>query len=296
MAYCPPGFRDQKFSTNLGQMTYYTPSEAVWGPSHDRPPLLFLHSLGGGSSHYEWSKVYPAFAADFRVIAPDLIGWGASDHPARDYQVSDYWLMTAEILRPLAQPAAVVASSLMAGIVIRLAIQQPQLFRALCLVCPTGFNDFGNDEGRGLAGQLLGIPGLDQLVYGVGAANIVAVRNFLEQFIFADSDRLSQEIVSAYLQSAIQPGASHAALAALRGDLSFDLARYLPQLTVPTVILWGQQAKLSPLETGQRLRELNSTAVGSFRVIPKAGVLPHLEVPEAFLYWMIHDFLPLLNN
>ncbi|MDG2991300.1 alpha/beta hydrolase [Candidatus Synechococcus calcipolaris G9] len=296
MAYCPPSFRDQKFSTNLGQMTYYTPSEAVWGSLQDRLPLIFLHSLGGGSSHYEWSKVYPAFAADYRVIAPDLIGWGASDHPAHAYQVSDYWLMTAEIIRPLAQPVAVVASSLMAGIVIRLAIQQPQLFRALCLVCPTGFNDFGNDEGRGLAGQFLGIPGLDQLVYGLGAANVIAVRNFLEQFIFADGDRLSQETVSAYLDSALQPGASHAALAALRGDLSFDLARYLPQLTVPTVIFWGEKAQLSPLETGQRLRDLNPTALRSFRVIPNAGVLPHLEVPEAVLYGISHDFLPLLNN
>ncbi len=64
------------------------------------------------------------------VIAPDLIGWGESDHPARDYTTSDYWLMIAELLRMLGTPVTVVASSLTAGIVVRLAIQQPPSFSA----------------------------------------------------------------------------------------------------------------------------------------------------------------------
>jgi len=46
-----------------------------------------------------------------------------------------------------------------------------------------------------------------------------AVRNFLEQFLFAKSERVSQEMVDAYLASAQQPNAEYAALAFLRGDL-----------------------------------------------------------------------------
>jgi len=36
--------------------------------------LVVGNGFGGGSSAYEWSKVYPAFANDYRVVAPDLIG------------------------------------------------------------------------------------------------------------------------------------------------------------------------------------------------------------------------------
>jgi len=47
-------------------------------------PLIFLHNFGGGASAYEWSKVYP-LATNYRVLAPDLIGWGESAH--RDYKL-----------------------------------------------------------------------------------------------------------------------------------------------------------------------------------------------------------------
>lgn len=275
----------------MGRMVYYTPSDRYWGPVPSRPPLVFLHSLGGGSSHYEWSQVYPAFAPHYRVIAPDLIGWGESDHPARDYTSSDYWLMIAELLRMLGTPVTVVASSLTAGIVVRLAIQQPHLFKCLCLVCPSGFNDFGENQGQAIANALLGVPILDRLIYTLAAANPLAVRNFLTQFIFADSQRLRSETVEAYLDAACRPNAEWAALATLKGNLSFDLSQYLPQLTIPTVILWGEKAKLTPLSLGERLYATARDRLQPFRVIPEAGVLPHLEQPEWVIYSLRRDLL-----
>ncbi|WP_298616444.1 alpha/beta hydrolase [uncultured Thermosynechococcus sp.] len=291
MAFCPPTFVQQSFRTSLGRMVYYTPSDRHWGRVQSRPPLVFLHSLGGGSSHYEWSQVYPAFAARYRVVAPDLIGWGESDHPARDYTSSDYWLMIAELLRMLGTPVTVVASSLTAGIVVRLAVQQPHLFQRLCLVCPSGFNDFGEDQGQAVANALLSVPILDRLIYTVAAANPLAVRNFLSQFIFADPQRLRPETVEAYLEAACRPNAEWAALSTLKGNLSFDLSRYLPQLTIPTMILWGEKAKLTPLSLGERLYATARDRLQQLQVIPKAGVLPHLEQPEWVIYSLRRDFL-----
>jgi len=67
------------------------------------------------------------------------------------------------------------------------------------------------------------------------------VRNFLEQFLFAKSERVSQEMVEAYL-AAQQPNAEYAALA-FCGRPYFDLALYI-QLAVPTIMLWGVGAHL----------------------------------------------------
>lgn len=292
-AFCPPTFVPQTLTMSSGTMVYYTPSDHYWGDTLKRPPLVFLHSLGGGSSHYEWSQVYPAFASRYRVIAPDLIGWGASDHPAREYYTSDYWLMIAELLRMVGTPVRVVASSLTAGIVVRLAIQQPHLFKSLCLVCPSGFNDFGEGQGQALAQIILSLPGLDRLIYAVAAANPLAVRSFLTQFVFANPQRLREETVAAYLESACQEGAEWSALSTLKGNLSFDLSQYLPQLQTPTVVFWGERAKLTPLSLGQRLYASAQQQIQGFYTIPGAGVLPHLETPEWVIYGLRRYFLPL---
>lgn len=284
----PPGFGQRVIETSLGVMAYYTPTAEPWRTEADQdadfPPLIFLHSLGGGSSAYEWSKVYPAFAPEFRVIAPDLIGWGQSTHPARDYQVEDYLLVLTELIeRTQSAPATVIASSLTAGLVMRLATQRPDLLRSLFLVCPSGYGDFGSDYRRGVSAQIARIPGLDQLIYGLGAANEGAVRNFLEQFLFAERSRVTPEMVDAYLNSARQLNAEYAALASIRGDLCFDLSLYVSQLTIPTVMIWGEQAWFSRIQTGQRLKALNPNAIKAFYEIPNAGVLPHLELPEVVI-------------
>lgn len=283
LQFQPPGFAQRVIETSLGSMVYYTPVAAPWSISdtENLPPLVFLHNFGGGASAYEWSKVYPAFANDYRVLAPDLIGWGQSAHPVRDYQIADYLTTIAEFIQQTcSSPVALVASSLTAALTIRLAIQQPDLFQALFLVCPSGFEDFGQGAGRRLPLQAIGTPLLDRLIYTLGAENEVAVRNFLERFLFAKPERVSQEMVEAYLASAQQPNAQYAALAFLRGDLYFDLALYIQQLTVPTVMLWGEQAQFTSVNLGRRLAQLNPSAIRAFEAIAGTGVLPHLEMPE----------------
>lgn len=284
LQFQPPGFGQKAIETSLGQMVYYTQT-APWliANTEELPPLIFLHNFGGGASAYEWCKVYPAFASDYKVLAPDLIGWGQSAHPARDYEITDYLTTLAEFIQQVSRPVTVVASSLTAALTIRLAIQQPNLFDALFLVCPSGFADFGQDAGRRLPLQVINTPLLDRLIYALGAENEIAVRNFLQQFLFAKPDRLSQEMVDAYLASAQQPNAEYAALAFLRGNLYFDLALYMQQLTVPTVILWGEQAQFTNVNLGRRLAQLNPQVIEAFQPIPQAGVLPHLEIPEVVI-------------
>lgn len=287
LQFQPPGFGQRVIQTSLGAMVYYTPTTQPWDVAEPDlrhlPPLVFLHSLGGGSSAYEWSKVYPAFVPHCRVIAPDLIGWGQSAHPVKDYRVEDYLIMLTELLEWVGKPVTAVAASLTGGLTIRLAIQRPDLFRALLLVAPAGYSDFGADYGQNLAARLAGIPGIDRFIYALGAANEWAVRNFLEQFLFANRSRLTPETVAAYLTSALQLNAEYAALSSLRGDLCFDLALYVPQLQTPTVLIWGEQSRFSSPANGQKLLNLNPKMIRSMSVIAKTGVLAHLESPAAVI-------------
>ncbi|MEH2082380.1 MAG: alpha/beta hydrolase [Nostoc sp.] len=286
LQFQPPGFGHKVIHTFLGAMVYYTQTNAPWAitDAEDLPPLLFLHNFGGGASAYEWSKVYPAFAANYHILAPDLIGWGESAHPVRDYKIRDYLSTIAEfIIQTCRQPVTVVASSITAAFAIRLAIVQPNLFKSLFLVSPSGFDDFGQGAGRRLPLSVINAPLLDNFIYLLGAENEIAVRNFLQSFLFAKSQRVSQEMVEAYLTSAQQSNAKFAALAFLRGDLYFDLSLYIQQLTVPTVIFWGEKAQFTNIKLGQRLANLNPRAIQDFYAIADTGILPHLEIPEVFI-------------
>ncbi len=280
-----PGFIQKTVNTHLGKMAYYTQDHAFWGEVNNQPTILFLHNLGGGASAYEWSKVYPAFAAEYRILAPDLIGWGASDRPQRDYQVEDYLTTITEFIEQTCPhlPINIVASSWTAALTVRLAIQNPKLFQRLFLVCPSGFADFGQDAGRRLPKGLISLPIVDDLLYSLGAENELAVGNFLRSFLFKNPDRLSPEIIAAYLSSAQQPDAKFAALAFLRGDLYFDLSLYLRQLQTPTVIFWGEEAQFTDINLGRRLAELNPEVIKKFWSIASTGILPHLETPAVFI-------------
>lgn len=289
----PPGFEQRSVNTSLGAMVYYTAAESPWVTSEtaDSPTIVFLHGFGGGSSAYEWSKVYPAFAADYRTIAPDLIGWGRSAHPNRRYQIEDYTRTLTEFLEKIGdRPVPVVASSLTAAMTIRVAVARPELFQCLILTTPAGLSDFGENYTRSFFAQLVSTPILDRLLYSGGVATAVGIRSFLEQRQFARADRVYPELVEAYLESAQQPNAEYAALSFVRGDLCFDLAAEVPNLTVPTAIIWGQRSQFTGPEIGRRLATLNPTAIRAFVELDEVGLTPQLELPAVTIA-LIRRFL-----
>jgi pimeloyl-ACP methyl ester carboxylesterase len=277
----PIGVDQDSILTSLGRMVYYTPTKMPWSDrNNEQSPLVFLHGFGGGSSAYEWSKVYPAFAPDYRVLAPDLIGWGRSEHPERNYQIDDYISTILEFIEQTCnQPARVVASSLTAAFTIRAAIQRPELFNCLILTAPAGLSDFGEGYTQSFFTQLVKTPILDRLLYSVGVATAGGIRNFLENRQFARPNRVYEEIVEAYLRSAQQPNAEYAALSFVRGDLCFDLSLYVPQLTTPTAIIWGKKSEFTGPEVGRRLAALNPDAIQDFLELDDVGLTPQLELP-----------------
>lgn len=277
--------RSGTLTTRLGTVTYRTNDLSTTAP-----PLFFWHGLGGGSSAYEWSAVYPAFAADYPVFALDLPGWGASMdavqgvHGAGPYTLASYIAHLSECLGQLAaQPAVVITSSLTAAFAIQAAIAQPQYWRALVLVCPTGLSDFGQDYRQSLLAQLARQPYLDRAFYRLAVANPLGVQSFMANQQFAQPQRISPEMIATYTAVAQLPGAEVAALAFVRGDLCCDLSHSLPHLSVPTYMVWGEQAKLPPLRLGQRLAQLNPTVIRAFDVVPEVGLTPQLECPAVMV-------------
>ncbi len=281
-AFIPPGFECRYQRVTLGTLAYRAAQPEAWpSPGAETLPLVFFHGFGGGSSSYEWALVYPAFAGEYRVLAPDLPGWGESDHPARRYQPQDYEGAIAEFLTAQCPDGAiVVASSLTAALMVKVANAHPELVRGMILMAPSGLKDFGESRVAPWILQLVQVPVVDRWLYWGAIATEKGIAQFLRERQFVDPERITPEMVAAYFTSARQPGADHAALSFVRGDLSFDLAEHWPQLTVPTVMLWGAISQLTPPTLGDRLAALANPALRDFRILPDVGLTPQLEQPE----------------
>ena len=194
LKFQPSGFEKRSVQTRLGQMAYYMAGKALSGvvtqdgeaqhPSESvRPTILFFHNFGGGASAYEWSKVYAALSVAYNVMAPDLIGWGASAHPERRYSTQDYLNVIEDFIEQVVStPVIAVASSFTGGLVARLATGRPELFQKLFLTCPAGFRDFGSGAGRRIPEPIINAPFLDKVIYTLGATNEIAVRKLFREF------------------------------------------------------------------------------------------------------------------
>jgi valacyclovir hydrolase len=98
------------------------------------PPLLLLHGFTG-TARSHLGPLIDALAADHRVIAPDLRGYGASRPPARDFPVDFYQRDAADMaaLLDILAPGPVVALGFSDGSesAILLAAARPDLVRGV---------------------------------------------------------------------------------------------------------------------------------------------------------------------
>jgi len=296
--FIPRGFGEGSIATRLGKMIYYTAQGEPWDQDPSKEKLIFLHGFGGGSSAYEWSKVYPAFAAEYQILAPDLIGWGRSDHPARRYQAEDYIAIIREFMEQTCQtPTTVIASALTAAFAIRAAIERPDLFKSLIVTTAAGLAEFGQDYRQSRFARFaqgVNLPFLNRVLYRIAVENRFGIRSFLAQRQFANSARIYPEMVEAYLQSAQRHNGEYAALSFVRGDLCFDLSQYITALTVPTAIIWGKGSQFTRPQVARQLAEMNPQAIRQVYYLDDVGFTPQLEQP-AITIGLIRKLLPLLE-
>ncbi|HYP00506.1 MAG TPA: alpha/beta fold hydrolase, partial [Pyrinomonadaceae bacterium] len=190
-----------------------------------REPLLFLHDTGAGASSFMWRKNFDVLSSDFRVYAPDLVGFGLSDKPANaPYSADLYVALIRDFLASEVRqraPAHLVASSLSAAFAIRVADEHPALVRSLTLIAPTGAGAF--DSRPDLPGAafygLLHSPVLGESFYNAMTSER-SLRDYARKRLFYERRFATERLIAHYYTMSHQPGAQHAVAAALSGYLN----------------------------------------------------------------------------
>ncbi len=97
------------------------------------PVLLLLHGLG--SSSLDWQYQYPHFETSYRIIAPDLRGFGRSDKPEGPYLVSRQAEDVVGLLKHLnIDQVALLGFSMGGAVAFELAAREPERVRQLIIV------------------------------------------------------------------------------------------------------------------------------------------------------------------
>lgn len=256
------------------------------GDSH-APPIILIH--GFCSSTLVWSKVFlPIADAGFRVVAPDLPGYGYSAKPRNfDYTIRSQARMITGLLEHLNLTRAILIGSSYGGAVAAtVALDYPERVAKLVLVGAVT----NNEPTKYMLMRLFGSP----LIGDILSPLLVGSRRLLRLRMKRVYDRHSwvldeRRVAARHLP--LRTAATHRAIIrTVRRWNAERVSRAAHLITQPTLILWGDNDAEVPLRDGERL--LEQIPNSRLLVFAECGHLPHEEYPESFTQ-VVFDFCTL---
>jgi pimeloyl-ACP methyl ester carboxylesterase len=252
------------------------------------PPLLLLH--GPPFDHRIWLPAIPFLSGHFRVVAPDLPGFGRSQPLDRDGSPEALIRAIAGLMTSLhIVPAFIAGASFGGGIALGMAARHPERVRGLVAVGALGLERWPATTQARLARALRGVPGALGLAMRL-APRLQArwlVRSALSPSFPAQSALIDQ--VAATLRARTGRRALIQTLREL--DTWQQVMRQLGGIRAPTLLVWGERDRISELPVAERLRH----ALPGARLITLAGaghLLP-VERPSELAETMRRFLLPL---
>jgi pimeloyl-ACP methyl ester carboxylesterase len=225
-------------------------------------PVVLIHGSGPGVTSYaNWRLVLPALAENFRVVAPDMVGFGFSERPANiEYGVQTWADQVVGLMDTLELPKAhLVGNSFGGAIALRIATQHPDRVGKLVLMGSMGV-PFPITEGL-------------ERVWGY-EPSFENMRKVLDVFAYS-RDLVNDELAEVRYRASIQPGFQESFAAMFPAPRQRwveamctpeDEIRQLPHRTL---IVHGREDQVIPVQTSLRLMELIDNA--DLRVFSHCG-------------------------
>ncbi len=235
-------------------------------------PLVLIH--GYTSSTYTWKDVFGPLAEKYRVIAVDLKGFGFSDKPEGDYSRREQGRLINGLLAHLKIDKAWLVGNSMGGeTALNATLQAPDMISGLILVDSAGVNF---ESRSGLTPWYARLPYVGRGITALALAGTGIVRSGLEKS-FYDDTKVSDERVNYYHQLLKTDKAQRAAMLARQQFGKYPIEDRLGEIKIPTLIIWGDQDQVIPLEAGNKMNSLIKNS--EMKVYEKVGHIPEEEVP-----------------
>ncbi|MDZ7687626.1 MAG: alpha/beta hydrolase [Halobacteriales archaeon] len=241
------------------------------GPS-DAPPVVLVH--GFASSLHTWEGWVEHLTDDYRVITLDLPAFGLTGPNDIGQYGADYYAeVVGELADELGLDSFVLGGNSMGGEVSwRYALNNPDRLEKLLLVDAAGYSTQG--EGESIFITLARYPVLDRIPRHITPRS--AITGLVES-AYADDSLVTDELVERYYDLLRREGNREAIVQRMQ-SLPESREDEVPEIEIPTLVMWGEQDTWIPLEHGERFAdEIPDAELVTYEGV---GHVPMEEVPD----------------
>ncbi|MDR1580256.1 MAG: alpha/beta fold hydrolase [Synergistaceae bacterium] len=243
-------------------------------------PVALLHGSGPGVTAWaNWGKLFPLLGNDFRIVAPDLVGFGFTDRPEGvEYNLNNWVQQTVDLLDALKiEKTNLVGNSFGGALALSMAIKYPQRVGKLVLMGSMGVSfpiTYGLDRVWG---------------YTPSQANM---EELLEIFTY-DHSFSTPALVKTRYESSMQPGFQESFSSMFPEPRQKSVEKmasnenYIRNIPHETLIVHGREDRVIPIETSLRLINLIDRA--QLHVFGHCGHWTQIEHTEEFAN-LLRDF------
>ena len=233
-------------------------------------PVILIHAFPLSSKMWE-SQAELLVRNGYRVILPDLPGFGENNDFTRCYSIAEMASKISELVDSLNITQPVIGGLSMGGYVLFELIRiAPDKFSGLIL-CDTTFSA-DTEEKRLSRFDLI------SKIENQGSSALIEnmLPNLVSDYTKQNNPRLLEELKELFLT--VEPSAAMNALRSMaeRNDNS----EILDKINFPVLLIFGEFDKVTNLENGRKMNEL--IPVSELAIIKKAGHYSNLEQPEQF--------------
>ena len=254
------------------------------------PPLLLLHGITSSSA--TWDAVLPALAARHTVVAPDMLGHGASAKPRADYSLGSFASGVRDLLLALGhERATVVGHSLGGGVAMQFSYQFPERVERLVLVSSGGLGREVHPMLRAAA-----LPGADWVLPAIARTGALGAGAATGRFLArigippsADAQGIAEGLATledadtcrAFLHTA-------RSIIDLGGQRVHAGDKLHLAAAVPVLIVWGERDPMIPVAHAHAAHALLPHA--RLEIFERAGHFPFRDEPARFVA-LVDDFI-----
>jgi pimeloyl-ACP methyl ester carboxylesterase len=242
-------------------------------------PIVFVHGLAG--CWRNWLENLPRFGRTHRAIALDLPGFGNSPMPSWPIDVSAYGRLVHDFCEKLCidRVAALVGSSMGGFVSTEATIERPSRFERLVLVSAAGIS-FAEAQGREATAFVRSVQAAAVVLLGRPSVQFLS-RSRSRRLGFGRLVNYPNRLRPELLWEQIEPSIGAPGLApAARSIAGYDTRHRLPEIEIPTMVVWGLKDQIVPVEAAIGYHRL--IAGSRLEIFERTGHLPQLERPSRF--------------